>query len=118
MNLVVLHKLADLQAAGDAGSRVARIAEGLIADASTRIVYHQDASQIPLTRALLGLSETEARLLSTLSAGQALWRIGSRSVVVHHYRSRFEAQITDTDTGMRVDHFPGPQPRRNEEPRL
>ena len=58
MNLVVLHKLADLQAAGDAGSRAARIAEGLIADASTRIVYHQDESQVPLTRALLGLSET------------------------------------------------------------
>ena len=46
MNLVVLHKLADLQAAGDAGSRAARIAEGLVADASTRIVYHQDESQV------------------------------------------------------------------------
>ena len=50
MNLVVLHKLADLQAAGDAGSRAARIAEGLVADASTRIVYHQDESQVPLTQ--------------------------------------------------------------------
>ena len=50
MNLVVLHKLADLRAAGDAGSRAARIAEGLVADASTRIVYHQDESQVPLTR--------------------------------------------------------------------
>jgi type IV secretory pathway VirB4 component len=110
MNLVVLHKLADLQAAGDAGSRVARIAEGLIADASTRIVYRQDASQIPFTRTLLGLSETEARLLSTLAAGQALWRIGSRSVVVQHYRSRLEARITDTDTGMRVNNSAGPRP--------
>jgi hypothetical protein len=54
MNLVVLHKLGDLQAAGDAGSRAARIAEGLIADASTRIIYHQDESQIGLTRELLG----------------------------------------------------------------
>ena len=53
MNLVVLHKLADLQAAGDAGSRAARIAEGLVADASTRIVYHQDESQVPLSRSLL-----------------------------------------------------------------
>ena len=60
MNLVVLHKLADLHAAGDAGSRAARIAEGLIADASTRIVYHQDESQVPLTRSLLGLSRSEA----------------------------------------------------------
>ena len=69
MNLVVLHKLADLHAAGDAGSRAARIAEGLIADASTRIVYHQDESQVPLTRSLLGLSHSEAELISMLSAG-------------------------------------------------
>jgi type IV secretory pathway VirB4 component len=100
MNLVVLHKLADLHAAGDAGSRASRIAEGLIADASTRIVYHQDESQIPLTRSLLGLSESEAELISMLSAGQALWRVGSRSFVVQHYRSRLEAKFTNTDTGM------------------
>jgi type IV secretory pathway VirB4 component len=100
MNLVVLHKLADLQAAGDAGSRAARIAEGLVADASTRIVYHQDESQVPLTRALLGLSESEAALISMLSAGQALWRVGARAFVVQHYRSRLEAKLTNTDTGM------------------
>lgn len=102
MNLVVLHKLADLQAAGDAGSRAARIAEGLIADASTRVVYHQDESQVPLTRALLGLSESESQLISMLSAGQALWRVGARSFVVQHYRSRLEASLTNTDTGMRA----------------
>jgi type IV secretory pathway VirB4 component len=102
MNLVVLHKLADLHAAGDAGSRASRIAEGLIADASTRIVYNQDESQVPLTRSLLGLSQSEAELISMLSAGQALWRVGSRSFVVQHYRSRLEARLTDTDTGMRA----------------
>ena len=100
MNLVVLHKLADLQAAGDAGSRAARIAEGLVADASTRVVYHQDESQIELTRSLLGLSQSEAELISMLSAGQALWRVGTRSFVVQHYRSRHEATLTNTDTGM------------------
>jgi hypothetical protein len=103
MNVVVLHKLADLQAAGDAGSRAARIAEGLIADASTRVVYHQDESQTEVTRTLLGLSESEARLISMLSTGQALWRVGSRSFVVQHYRSRIEQQLTDTDSGMRID---------------
>ena len=100
MNLVVLHKLADLQAAGDAGSRAARIAEGLIADASTRVIYHQDESQVALTRSLLGLSQSEAELISMLSAGQALWRVGTRSFVVQHYRSRHEATLTNTDTGM------------------
>jgi type IV secretory pathway VirB4 component len=100
MNLVVLHKLADLQTAGDAGSRAARIAEGLVADASTRIVYHQDESQIEVTRSLLGLSRSEGRLISMLSPGQALWRVGSRSFVVNHQRSRIEARLTDTDSGM------------------
>jgi type IV secretory pathway VirB4 component len=100
MNLVVLHKLADLQAAGDAGSRAARIAEGLVADASTRIVYHQDESQVPLTQSLLGLSGSEARLISMLSPGQALWRVGARSFVVAHHRSRIETSLTNTDTGM------------------
>jgi type IV secretory pathway VirB4 component len=105
MNLVVLHKLADLHGAGDAGSRAARIAEGLIADASTRVIYHQDESQVPLTRSLLGLTESEARLISLLSPGQALWRVGGRSFVVQHYRSRLETRLTDTDTGMRLnDH--------------
>jgi type IV secretory pathway VirB4 component len=102
MNLVVLHKLADLHAAGDAGSRAARIAEGLVADASTRVVYHQDESQVPLTRSLLGLSRSEGELISMLSAGQALWRVGSRSFVVQHYRSTVEAPLTDTDTGMQA----------------
>ena len=100
MNLVVLHKLADLQAAGDAGSRAARIAEGLVADASTRVIYHQDASQIALTRSLLGLSQTEAELITLVSAGQALWRVGGRSFVVQHYRSGLETRLTNTDTGM------------------
>jgi type IV secretory pathway VirB4 component len=103
MNLVVLHKLGDLHTAGDSGSRAARIAEGLIADASTRVIYHQDESQIALTRELLGLSATEARLLTQLGPGQALWRVGSRSFVVQHLRSRIERQLTDTDTGMRLD---------------
>jgi type IV secretory pathway VirB4 component len=102
MNLVVLHKLADLQAAGDAGSRAARIAEGLIADASTRIIYHQDESQVQLTRELLGLSETEAGLITLLGTGQALWRVGSRSFVVQHHRSALETRLTNTDTGMQT----------------
>ncbi|HEY1523804.1 MAG TPA: hypothetical protein VGF70_12400 [Solirubrobacteraceae bacterium] len=102
MNLVVLHKLADLQTVGDAGSRASRIAEGLIADASTRVVYHQDESQVEATRQLLGLSQSESQLISLLSAGQALWRVGSRSFVVQHHRSRIETGLTNTDTGMRI----------------
>ncbi len=112
MNLVVLHKLADLQGAGDAGSRAARIAEGLVADASTRVVYHQDDGQIELTRSLLGLSHSEGRLISMLGTGRALWRVGSRSFVVAHQRSAIEAALTDTDSGMDAGQSTGVGPRR------
>jgi hypothetical protein len=50
----------------------------------------------------LGLSETESQLIGMLGPGQALWRVGSRSFVVQHYRSRVEAKLSDTDTGMRI----------------
>ena len=64
------------------------------------MVYHQDESQVELTRSLLGLSHSEAQLLSLLSPGQALWRVGNRSFVVSHQRSSIEARLTDTDSGM------------------
>ena len=38
-NIIVVHRLSDLGAAGAAGSREARIAEGLIADADTKVIY-------------------------------------------------------------------------------
>ena len=43
---MVLHRLSDLGAAGAAGSREARIAEGLIADAETQVIYAQPPDQI------------------------------------------------------------------------
>jgi len=101
MNVVALHKVSDLQAAGDAGSRASRIAEGLIAEASTRVVYQQDEGQVPATRQLLGLTESEARVVTQLGPGQALWQVGRRSFVVQHHRSRLESQMTATDEGMR-----------------
>jgi type IV secretory pathway VirB4 component len=100
MNVVALHKVSDLQAAGDSGSRASRIAEGLISEASTRVIYQQDAGQIPATCQLLGLTEAEAEVLTQLGPGQALWQVGRRSFVVQHYRSRIEARMTSTDEGM------------------
>ena len=101
-NVVALHKVSDLQAAGDSGSRASRIAEGLIAEASTRVIYQQDEGQIPATRQLLGLTEAEAEIVTRLGPGQALWQVGRRSFVTQHYRSRLEARMTATDEGMQA----------------
>jgi type IV secretory pathway VirB4 component len=108
MNVVALHKVSDLQAAGDAGSRASRIAEGLIAEASTRVIYQQDEGQIPATRSLLGITDAEARILTQLGPGQALWQVGRRSFVVQHHRSRLETRMTATDEGMLAGRAPAP----------
>ena len=75
-NLLVMHRLSDLGAAGAAGSHQVRLVEGLLADAETRIIYAQPPSEVDRCRELLGLSDTEAALLPQLPRGQALWKVG------------------------------------------
>jgi type IV secretory pathway VirB4 component len=101
-NLIVMHRLSDLRAAGAEGSREARLAEGLLADAETRVIYAQPTDQLAVTRDLLGLTETEAELLPTLRRGEALWKVGQRSFLVHHRLSSLEARLVDTDARMAV----------------
>ena len=50
---LVLHRPSDLRAAGDEGSRQQRLAEGLISDAATIVLYHTKRADVPLaTRAV------------------------------------------------------------------
>lgn len=97
----VLHRLSDLDAAGHADSEQVRLARGLIHDVETRVVYGQSDSEVPATAALLGLSDTEARLLPGLAKGVALWKIADRSFLVHHRLGPAEHAIVDTNAAMR-----------------
>lgn len=99
-NAIALHRLSDLGASGAAGSREARIAEGLIADADTKVVLAQPPDQIEGLRNLLGLSATEAELVPTLRRGEALWIVGCRSFLVQHRLSSIEQGLVDTDARM------------------
>ena len=101
-NVVVMHRLSDLRAAGSEGSREARLAEGLLADTETRVIYAQPTDELERTRELLGLTETEVELLPTLRRGEALWKVGQRSFLVYHRLSSFEARLVDTDARMAV----------------
>ena len=101
-NVVVMHRLSDLRATGDAGSREVKLAEGLLADAETKIIYAQPPDQLPQTRELLGLTDTEAELLPHLRRGWALWKVGQRSFLVQHRLSAFERELVDTDARMTV----------------
>jgi hypothetical protein len=99
-NIIALHRLSDLGSAGAQGSREARIAEGLIADADTKVVLAQPPDQIEGLRNLLGLSATEAELVPTLRRGEALWVVGRRSFLVQHRLSQIEQALVDTDARM------------------
>jgi type IV secretory pathway VirB4 component len=103
-NVIVLHRLSDLAAAGAEGSRELRLVEGLLEDAATHVLYNQPAgTSAQRAQHLLDLTDTEAELLPTLGKGQALWKVAGRSFFVAHRRSTFERALTDTDAGM-LDH--------------
>jgi hypothetical protein len=108
-NVAVVHRLSDLKAAGQDGSQEQRLAEGLLADAETRVVFGQAPGEAERAGELLGLSRTEQLLLSHLPRGVALWRVGQTSYLVEHDLSDEERSLTDTDSAMRgnPDQFGG-----------
>jgi hypothetical protein len=99
-NVFVVHRLTDLGASGDAGSREARIADALIGDADTIVIHRQSHDQQELLRSRLGLSRIEAELTTTLNPGEALWVVGSRSALVRHQSSSIERDLVYTDWRM------------------
>ena len=99
-NIAVVHRLSDLRVAGVGGSEERGLAEGLLADAETRVVFAQPPSEIEAARDLLGLTTTEAELLPRLPRGVALWKVGSRSLLIEHRLGAHEAALVDTDTRM------------------
>jgi hypothetical protein len=101
-NVAVVHRLSDLKAAGQDGSQEQRLAEGLLADAETRVVFGQAPGEAERAGELLGLSRTEQTILSQLPRGVALWRVGQTSYLVEHDLSTEEKALADTDTAMRT----------------
>jgi len=95
-NVLVFHKLSDLNTVGDSGTALHALADSLLALAETRVIYRQETDQLGATGAALGLTRTEERLLPTLGVGQALWRIKDRSMVIQHQLHPEEARLFDT----------------------
>ena len=102
-NMLVFHKLSDLDTVGDAGSAARALASSLLANAETRIIYRQETDQLGATGAALGLTHTEQHLLPTLGTGQGLWRIADRSFVVQHQLHPAELDAFDTRARMETN---------------
>jgi hypothetical protein len=99
-NLLIVHRLSDLDAVGDAESGARALAQGLLADCSTKIIYQQEASETPHAARQLGLSVTEAAQLPDLQRGEGLWRVGQRAFVVRHLATDGELALFDTNARM------------------
>ena len=101
-NLAVVHRISDLGAVGSSGSEAVALAQGLLADCSTRVVYAQETDQVDATAAALGLTDVEAEQLVHLPRGRGLWKIGRHSAIVDHILSPDEVAVVDTDARMRT----------------
>lgn len=101
-NLLIVHRLSDLDAVGDQGSESRALARGLLGDCSTKIIYQQEVSESPHTARDLGLSSAEHAQLPELQQGEGLWRVGQRSFVVRHVTTDAELRLFDTNSRMRT----------------
>jgi type IV secretory pathway VirB4 component len=99
-NLMVIHRLSDLNAVGDSDSAARNLALGLLADCSTRIIYAQERGEAEKTGGAIGLSQTEICQLPELDRGEGLWRIGERAFVVRHTCTPAELALFDTNARM------------------
>jgi hypothetical protein len=99
-NVLIIHRLSDLAAVGDVGSEARALAEGLLADCSTRVMLRQEPDQLARTAALLGLTDVEISTIAKLPKGRALWRLPDRSFVVQLVRHAREVELFDTDARM------------------
>jgi hypothetical protein len=99
-NVAVLHRVSDLRSVGASDSEQVALAQGLLSDSETRVVYAQSPGEIEAASELLSLSDTESDLLPQLRRGIALWKVGQRSFLVQHRLSALERRIVDTDAAM------------------
>ena len=99
-NIAVLHRMSDLRAVGASDSEQVGLAEGLLADSETRVIYAQSPGEVEGTGELLGLTATEAALVTQLRRGLALWKVGRRSFLVEHRLASSERELIDTDAAM------------------
>jgi nucleotide-binding universal stress UspA family protein len=99
-NMLIIHRLSDLLSAGDAGSRGRALAEGLLADCATRVIYRQEPDQLAAAAQLLGLTGVETQAIAALTRGRGLWKVAGRSFVVQHLLHPAERTLFDTDARM------------------
>lgn len=104
-NVLVLHKLSDLDMAGDEGSASRASAYSLLGDSAVQVVYHQNKSEKERTIEKLGLTERQWDIVSGLRQGQGLWLLEGKPFKVHNRMSKPEEPVFNTNEAMEISHY-------------
>jgi type IV secretory pathway VirB4 component len=99
-NTLITHRLSDFQAQADTGTSAAKVAEGLLGDVQTRVVFRQATDQLDLTGKAMQMNDRLVELLPRLTRGRAVWNVAGRWAVVQHVIAAHEVEICDTDQAM------------------
>lgn len=102
-NLLIMHRITDLDMVGDQGSAARALAQGLLSDAEIRVVYRQEADVLEATKEALGLTEREIDEVSSLPRGMGLWKIGKRPFLVSNILTEQELGVFKTSGRFEVD---------------
>lgn len=101
-NILITHRLSDLNAQADSGTSASKVAEGLLADVQTRVVFRQATDQLTATGDLLRMNDRLVEFLPRLTRGRSVWTVAGRAAVVQHVIAANgpERAICDTDEAM------------------
>lgn len=101
-NIAIMHGFRDMDAVGDDGRRVTKLAAGLLGDTQTFVLYRMPHSDAKRAQELLNLSDREFEIVTgELERGDALWVIGPMlRFPVHMYASPDDLQVTSPDRAM------------------
>lgn len=99
-NILIVHKLGDLDIAGDAGTAMAAMARSLLGDTEVKVIYRQESANLATTKKELGLTDAELKEVSRNRQGTGLWKVGRRAINVHNLRTTAEVKPFDTDSKM------------------
>ncbi len=100
-NIAVVHRSEDLAATGEMGSVNERVANGLVSDSQTFVVFHLDPISARNLGDLLKLSSTEVALIGTLPRGRCLWKVADSTFLVDVMLTNSEETLFNTDQRMR-----------------
>lgn len=102
-NILIMHRLSDLDAIGDEGTASRELARGLLSDAEIRIVYRQKHDVLEQTMNELGLTREETQVVGQLPVGVGLWKVGNRPFIVSNILTADELSTFNTSSRFQAE---------------